>query len=113
MLAYVVPGGAFVAVAGLIGVFAFASFRRKNQPVRGPAARVAQPLRLPVAVPLPATALRERPSSPARPVPPTDDDVVLELVPDDFDPNAPQIDHRAEAPKTAPPSSDDWPRLEI
>ncbi len=63
---------------------------------------------LPVAVPVPSTALCERPATRR----PAADEEVLELTAEDFVPDPPLAVDLKNAPK-APPSSDGWPQLKL
>lgn len=110
LLTYGVPGVAFVAVTGLVLVFALTSLSRKGQPVRRPANRSTHPAprRLAATQP-PSTAVSARPVS--RPA--AADDDVLELGPEDIIPTPPRGADQPDAPRASPPSSDDWPRLEL
>ena len=101
LLTYGVSAVAFVAVTGLVLVFALVSFNRKAQSVRRPANRPTHPAPRPAAAaPPPSTLAVPRPVS--RPT--AADDEVLELRPEDIVPDALQA---------SPPSSGDWPRLEV
>ncbi|HVS35323.1 MAG TPA: hypothetical protein VMS17_07045, partial [Gemmataceae bacterium] len=113
VLTYAVPAAAFLSIAGLIGLAVVTTIRRRNQAARRPANRPSAP-RPPVAqaAPLDYTGILERPLPRAVPLPAYHGEV-LELQPEDFLPDPPPAADHAPAPKPAPASSDDWPRLEL
>ena len=111
LLAYLVPAAAFVAVAGLVLVFTLTALRHKNHPPRrlqpactqqgGRDGRLAASLH----------GLRDRPVPIAASQPPDAD--VLELLPDDFDPETPHSTGQRQAADASPASSGDWPAPEL